>query len=76
MVINLIKDVLINELGIDPDLVINETKIQKDLQLDSTESVIIALEIKKKYGVDYIFPNHDVTLEEIAEAVNKILSMN
>lgn len=74
MVLETLKQALINELGIDPALISSDTKIVQDLQLDSTENVVIALEIKKKHGVDYVFPTQDVTLNQICEKVNKLLA--
>jgi acyl carrier protein len=74
MVMNTIKQALIKELGIDPSLITDDTKVEQDLQLDSTENVVIALEIKKKYGVDYVFPSHDVSLRQISEAVDKMIT--
>jgi acyl carrier protein len=71
MIMQVIRNALINELGIEETLIRPEAKIEADLELDSTETVIIALEIKKKFGIDYIFPAEDVTLQAICDYVKE-----
>lgn len=69
MIYETIKTALIEQLGIEADMIDKSKLLEKDLELDSTESVIIALEIKKKFSVDYVFPKHDITIGDICSAV-------
>jgi acyl carrier protein len=69
MIFNTLKQALIDQLGIDSNLINLETYIEKDLQLDSTETVILALEIKKKFAVNFKFPDKDISLSEICNFV-------
>lgn len=72
MIYNKIKQALIEKLGIEESLVSPDSYVQADLELDSTETVIIALELKKLLGVDYVFPEGDVTLAQIVASVNEL----
>lgn len=73
MVYDVLKDALVNQLGIDPSLINPEIFIEKDLQLDSTETVIMALEIKKRYGVNFKFPETDISLSNICHIVDELI---
>lgn len=74
MVYEVISNTLQKVLGIDDGDIRPGAMIKKDLQLDSTESVAIALELKKNFGVDYKFPAEDVSLEHICAQVNALLN--
>lgn len=71
MIYDVIKKALIEKLGMEDDEVSPEAYIKDDLELDSTETVIIALELKKAFGVDYTFPDDDVQVKDIVSSVEK-----
>ena len=68
-VYDVIQNVLVEELGFEAAEVLPTKHIKDDLELDSTETVTIALALKKHFSIDYVFPASDVTLEEIAKTV-------
>lgn len=72
MIYELIKNALVSKLGIEENLIKPDAYIEEDLELDSTETVVIALELKKHLGVDYQFPIEDVTLQNIIDTVSKL----
>lgn len=75
MIYEMIKQALIHQVGIEENLINPASYLQRDLELDSTETVIIALEMKKHFKVDYIFPEEDVTLRELSEKIEALISV-
>ena len=74
MILDTVREALA-ELGIAPEDISESTRIKGDLELDSTESVVISLEIKKRYGVDIGFEaKTDTTVGEIVSRVEKALA--
>jgi acyl carrier protein len=67
-----IKEILIDKLGVEKELINPETYIEKDLELDSTETVVIALELKKRFGINYKFPVQDITLSELEQGIDDL----
>lgn len=76
MVFETIKNALVKKLGLEPEIVTKNAFIEKDLELDSTENVIISLELKKKYGIDYVFSKEDISLGDICKKVEQMISEN
>ena len=74
MIFETIKNALVKQLEIESEIINEDSYIEKDLELDSTENVVISLELKKKYGVEYVFPKEDVTLGEICKSVEVMMS--
>ncbi len=75
MIYAVIKNTLDTLLGIDEAIIHPSAMIKKDLQLDSTESVVIALELKKRFGVDYRFPTDDISLADICKEVEPLVEV-
>jgi acyl carrier protein len=69
----IIKKILIDKLGIDEGKIKPNSYLEKDFELDSTETVLIALEIKKRFGVDFDFPQKDITLSELELAIQALI---
>lgn len=69
MIYDVIKGVIVNELGIEEQKFQLNAFIEKDLELDSTETVAVALALKKHFKVEYLFPKTDVTIQEIINDV-------
>lgn len=74
MIYEAIKKALIDQLGIDEAIISPDAQISADLELDSTETVIIALEIKKRFNYDYKFSRKDVSLQEIVNKVEESIT--
>lgn len=74
MIFEVIKSALIEQLGLEENSIKPHAYIERDLELDSTETVIIALEIKKQFRVEYKFPDEDVTLQDIVDKVEMLCS--
>lgn len=68
----LIKEILVEKLGIEDELIKPEACLERDLELDSTETVVVALELKKRLGISYEFPEQDLSLQELAIAISNI----
>ena len=75
MIYGLIKKALVDQLAIDDKLISPETHIEGDLELDSTEKVIIALELKKHFNVEYKFSPKDVSIQEIVATVEEMMAL-
>lgn len=73
MIFETIKSALVNELDIESDLITLDALVDKDLELDSTENVVIALALKKHYGIEYVFPKEDISLGEIVKTVESLI---
>jgi acyl carrier protein len=71
MIFATLKDILIN-LGIDEGAIHENAHLRKDLELDSTETVEIALELKNRLGIQVkIEARQDPTLAEICAKVEQ-----
>ena len=77
MIREVISQFLVNELGLDEKDFNDSTTIKGNLGLDSTETVMLALELKKKFKIDYEFQKDDITISELCEQIsNQIESVN
>jgi acyl carrier protein len=71
MITEIITNVLSN-LGIDTSAVSETTLLKEDLQLDSTETVQISLELKRRLGVSIkLESRRDISIGQICEMVNR-----
>lgn len=76
MVMDTLKDILL-ELGIEESDVTETALLRKDLQLDSTETVQIALELKRRLGVNVkLEARQDMTLAHICDLVAQAMALN
>lgn len=69
---DVLKQIIVDKLGIEPELIHPESFLEKDLELDSTETVVIAMEIKKRLGISYEFPEKDLSIQELSTQLKKI----
>lgn len=71
MIFSTLKNILIN-LGMDESALHEETHLRKDLELDSTETIEIALELKRQLGVEIkLESRQDQTLAEVCAMVER-----
>lgn len=76
MAMETLKDILM-ELGITESEITETALLRKDLQLDSTETVQIALELKRRLGVSVkLEARQDMTLGHICEMVAQAAALN
>jgi acyl carrier protein len=63
------------ELGISAQIA-NETRLQSDLELDSTETVQLSLEMKRRFNVDIkLDTGQDLSVREVCELVEQALTV-
>jgi acyl carrier protein len=71
MIFTTLKEILI-DLGIDENALQEHAHLRKDLELDSTETVEIALALKRRLGVDIkLEARQDPTLAEVCAQVEQ-----
>lgn len=76
MIYELLKKVIVDELGVDEDKFELEAMILKDLKLDSTETVAVALALKKKFNVEILFTKTDISIKDLITNVeSKLLAI-
>jgi acyl carrier protein len=73
-----IKDAILDalvELGISAQIA-NETRLQSDLELDSTETVQLSLEMKRRFNVDIkLDTGQDLSVREVCELIEQALTV-
>ncbi len=75
MSMDTLKEILL-ELGIDESDISETALLRKDLQLDSTETVQIALELKRRLGVSVkLEARQDMTLGQICDLVMQAMTL-
>ena len=52
MVFEEIKEIIVEQLGVDESLVNEQTHLMKDLEADSLDAVEIIMAIEEKYGIE------------------------
>lgn len=66
-----VREILVEGLGIEEEQVTQEAHLQEDLELDSTDTVEIALQLKKRLGVDVKLQlRDDPTVAQLCEQVD------
>ncbi len=75
MVMDTLKEILL-ELGITESEITETAFLRKDLQLDSTETVQIALELKRRLGVNVkLEARQDMTLAQVCDLAVQAMSL-
>jgi acyl carrier protein len=52
MVFDKVKELIVEQLDVDPELVTEETDFMKDLEADSLDAVEIILGVEDEYGIE------------------------
>ena len=66
-----VKEIIINELGVDPEKVTSEASFVEDLGADSLDTVELVMAFEEEFGVD--IPDEDAEkIETIGDAVKYI----
>lgn len=76
MILTTLKEILI-DLGIDENALREDAHLRKDLELDSTETVEVALALKRQLGVEIkLESRQDPTLAELCAQVEQAKASN
>jgi len=68
---------ILTELGIPEDLIHPNTLLHQELQLDSTETVEVALRLKRQLGVNVkLESRQDLTIAQVCSLVEAAVSAN
>ena len=71
MVFDKIKEIIIEQLGVDEADVTPETSLTKDLESDSLDAVEIIMAIEEEYGIE--IPDEDAeTFQTVADLVKYV----
>ena len=72
MTFDTIRDIVVEQLGVDADMVQMDTNLMKDLEADSLDAVEIILGVEEAYGLD--IPDEDAekfeTVKDLVEYVD------
>lgn len=75
MVLDKIKELIVEQLGVNPDQVMLETNLMKDLEADSLDAVEIIMAIEDEYDIE--IPDDDAekfqTINDIVTYVEKAI---
>ena len=70
---DVVKDILVTDLGVEEGLVSRDAQLLDTLELDSTDTVEIALQLKKRLGVELKLQiRDDPTVGQIVEQVDAL----
>lgn len=70
-----VKDILVTDLGVEEEQVTQGAHLLEDLELDSTDTVEISLQLKKRLGADVkLQVRDDPTIEEVCAMVDTALA--
>ena len=74
-VMNVLKSILVEELGFPEEAVGEDTWLRADLRLDSTEIVGVALELKRRLGVGIKFVSReDKRISDVCAMVDQAIA--
>ena len=72
MTFDTVRDLVVEQLGVDADMVQMDTNLMKDLEADSLDAVEIILVVEEAYGLD--IPDEDAekfeTVKDLVEYVD------
>lgn len=70
-----VKDILVTDLGVEEEQVTQGAHLLEDLELDSTDTVEISLQLKKRLGADVkLQVRDDPTVGEVCTMVERALA--
>ena len=76
MSFDMLREILL-DLGIDEERISESAHLRKDLELDSTETVEMALELKRRFGVEVkLEARKDFTLSEVGAMIDHAKAAN
>ena len=70
-----VKDILVTDLGVEEEQVTEDAHLLEDLELDSTDTVEISLQLKKRLGAEVkLQVRDDPTIKEVCAMVDSALA--
>src|ERR1700676_4298396 len=70
-----VKDILVTDLGVEEERVTEDAHLLEDLELDSTDTVEISLQLKKRLGAEVkLQVRDDPTIKEVCAMVDSALA--
>ena len=73
MTFEAIRDIIVEQLGVDPSLVTEDTNLMKDLEADSLDAVEIIMAIESQFDIE--IPDEEAekfqTVEDLVEYVDE-----
>lgn len=71
MTFDTIRDLIVEQLGVDPEIVEMDTNLMKDLEADSLDAVEIILGVEESYGIE--IPDEEAEkFETVRDLVNYV----
>ncbi|MGI6737006.1 MAG: acyl carrier protein [Anaerovoracaceae bacterium] len=71
MTFDKIKDIIVEQLGVEPDDVKMDTHLMKDLEADSLDAVEIIMAIEEEYGIE--IPDEEAEkFQKVSDIVNYV----
>ena len=72
---NTLRTILVVDLGVSAESLDGDTLLYKDLQLDSTETVEVALGLKRRLGVSVkLESRQDMTLSHVCDLIEAAIA--
>ena len=72
---SVLRDILVTDLGVEEEKVTQDAHLMEDLELDSTDTVEISLQLKKRLGADVkLQVRDDPTIAEVCTMVETALA--
>lgn len=69
-----VKEILVQDLGVDETSVTEDAHLLEDLELDSTDTVEIALQVKKRLGIELKLQiRDDPTVGDVVQEIDSLL---
>ena len=72
MTFDTIRDIVVEQLGVDADMVQMDTNLMKDLEADSLDAVEIILGVEESFGIDIPYEEAEKfeTVKDLVEYVD------
>ena len=67
-----VRDIIVENLGVEPDQVTMETRFREDLEADSLDLAELIMDFEDKFGVGEISEEDAQKIETVGDAVNYI----
>ena len=74
MVFEKIRDIIVEQLGIDQDEITMETSITKDLEADSLDAVEIIMAIEDEFGIE--IPDEQAEEFQVVQSIVEYIEAN
>jgi acyl carrier protein len=75
MIFNKVKNIIVNELGINPQKISLDTQLNKDLELDSLDAVEIIMSIESQFEIEISEEDFKqfYTIKDVVNCIEKLV---